>query len=106
MNRVVVVSLPCAACYQSHFRYCFSQNLLEIVAYQTRQKHLQALKEGKYTPLCSSEQACRNEQQKLQERLRAVSAIVHRVQQEQPQHRPALQWLGECLESGLGSQEA
>uniref|UniRef100_A0A803YL21 Coiled-coil domain 40 molecular ruler complex subunit n=1 Tax=Meleagris gallopavo TaxID=9103 RepID=A0A803YL21_MELGA len=87
-------------------RYRKRWNLLEIVAYQTRQKHLQALKEGKYTPLCSSEQTCRNEQQKLQERLRAVSAIVHRVQQEQPQHRPALQWLGECLESGLGSQEA
>uniref|UniRef100_A0A8C9F1A8 Coiled-coil domain containing 40 n=1 Tax=Pavo cristatus TaxID=9049 RepID=A0A8C9F1A8_PAVCR len=87
-------------------RYRKRWNLLEIVAYQTRQKHLQALKEGKYTPLCSSEQACRNEQQKLQERLRAVSAIVQRVQQEQPQHRPALQWLGECLESGLGSQEA
>lgn len=86
--------------------HCFSQNLLEIVAYQTRQKHLQALKEGKYTPLCSSEQSCRNEQQKLQERLRAVSAIVHRVQQEQPQHHPALQWLGERLESGLGLQEA
>ncbi|XP_031454780.1 coiled-coil domain-containing protein 40 [Phasianus colchicus] len=87
-------------------RYKKRWNLLEIVAYQTRQKHLQALKEGKYTPLCSSEQTCRNEQQKLQERLRAVSAIVRRVQQEQPQHSPALQWLGECLESGLRSQEA
>ncbi|XP_052543490.1 coiled-coil domain-containing protein 40 [Tympanuchus pallidicinctus] len=87
-------------------RYKKRWNLLEIVAYQTRQKHLQALKEGKYTPLCSSEQSCRDEQQKLQERLRAVSAIVHRVQQEQPQHHPALQWLGERLESGLGSREA
>ncbi|NXT44052.1 CCD40 protein, partial [Pelecanoides urinatrix] len=80
-------------------------NLLEIVAYQTRQKHLQALKEGKYTPLCRSEQAWRNEQQKLQDRLRTINAIVHQIQQEHPQHRGALQWLSQCLESRLGSQE-
>ncbi|NXC37809.1 CCD40 protein, partial [Penelope pileata] len=81
-------------------------NLLEIVAYQTRQKQLQAVKEGKYTPLCRSEEAWREEQQKLRERLCAVSAIVQRVQQEQPQHHAALQWLQECLASRLGSQEA
>ncbi|KAM6050400.1 coiled-coil domain-containing protein 40 isoform 2-T2 [Chlamydotis macqueenii] len=81
-------------------------NLLEIVAYQTRQKHLEALKEGKYSPLCRTEGAWRREQQKLQDRLRAVSAIVQRVGQEHPQHRRALQWLGQCLESRLGSQEA
>ncbi|XP_035424617.1 coiled-coil domain-containing protein 40 isoform X3 [Cygnus atratus] len=81
-------------------------NLLELVAYQTRQKQLQAVKEGKYTPLCSTEQAWRNEQQKLQERLRTISGIVHQVQQEQPQYHRALQWLRQCLESRLGSQEA
>ncbi|NXQ79578.1 CCD40 protein, partial [Nyctibius grandis] len=80
-------------------------NLLEIVAHQTRQKHLQALKDGKYVPLCRTEQAWQNEQQKVQARLRAVSAIVHQVQQEHPQHRGALQWLSHCLESRLGSQE-
>ncbi|KFP09848.1 Coiled-coil domain-containing protein 40, partial [Egretta garzetta] len=80
-------------------------NLLEIVAYQTRQKHLQALKEGKYAPLCRTEQACRNEQQKVQDRLRAISAIVHQIQREHPQHQGALQWLGQCLESRLGSRE-
>ncbi|KFQ98647.1 Coiled-coil domain-containing protein 40, partial [Nipponia nippon] len=80
-------------------------NLLEIVAYQTRQKHLQALKEGKYTPLCRTEQVWRNEQQKLQDRLRTVNAIVHQIQQEHPQHQRALQWLTQCLESRLGSQE-
>ncbi|KAM7088878.1 coiled-coil domain-containing protein 40 isoform 1-T2 [Ciconia maguari] len=80
-------------------------NLLEIVAYQTRQKHLQALKEGKYAPLCRTEQAWRNEQQKLQDRLRTINAIVHQVQQEHPQHHRALQWLRQCLESRLGSQE-
>ncbi|KFV65339.1 Coiled-coil domain-containing protein 40, partial [Dryobates pubescens] len=81
-------------------------NLLEIVAYQARQKHLQALKEGKYTPLCHTEQAWRKEQQKLQDRLRAINAIIHQVQQEHPQHQRALQWLSQCLESRLCSQEA
>ncbi|NWI27846.1 CCD40 protein, partial [Sula dactylatra] len=80
-------------------------NLLEIVAYQTRQKHLQALKEGKYTPLCRTEQAWRNEQQKLQDRLRTINTIVHQIQQEHPQHQRALEWLAQCLESRLGSQE-
>ncbi|NXC72988.1 CCD40 protein, partial [Anhinga anhinga] len=80
-------------------------NLLEIVAYQTRQKHLQALKEGKYAPLCRTEQAWRNEQQKLQDRLRTMNAIVQQIQREHPQHRRALQWLAQCLESRLGSQE-
>ncbi|NXW63975.1 CCD40 protein, partial [Eurystomus gularis] len=72
-------------------------NLLEIVAYQTRQKHLQALKEGKYTPLCHTEQAWRKEQQKLQDRLRSIASIVRQIQEEHPQHQGALQWLGQCL---------
>ncbi|XP_010156410.1 PREDICTED: coiled-coil domain-containing protein 40, partial [Eurypyga helias] len=72
-------------------------NLLEIVAYQTRQKHLQALKEGKYAPLCRTEQAWRKEQQKVEGRLRTISAIVHQLQREHPQHRGALQGLSHCL---------
>ncbi|NXN56507.1 CCD40 protein, partial [Rynchops niger] len=81
-------------------------NLLEIVAYQTRQKHLQALKEGKYAPLCRTAQAWSHEQQKLWERLRTINAIVRQVQQEHPQHQRPLQWLRQCLESRLGSREA
>ncbi|KAM6245384.1 coiled-coil domain-containing protein 40 isoform 2-T2 [Porphyrio hochstetteri] len=81
-------------------------NLFEIVAYQTRQKHLQALKEGKYTPLCRTEQAWHNEQQKLQDQLRTIVAIVHQIQQEHPEHQRALQWLRQCLDSRLGSREA
>ncbi|NWX15489.1 CCD40 protein, partial [Aegotheles bennettii] len=91
-----------AECLQNKKRW----NLFEIVAYQTRQKHLQALKDGKYKPLCHTEQAWRTKQQKLQDRLRAINAIVHQVQQEHPQHQRALQWLSQCLESRLGSQEA
>ncbi|KAM6118708.1 coiled-coil domain-containing protein 40 [Phoenicopterus ruber ruber] len=89
-----------------HLRNEKRWNLLEIVAYQTRQKHLQALKEGKYAPLCRTEQAWRNEWQKLQDRLRAVNAVVHQIRQEHPQHQRALQWLSQCLESRLSSQEA
>ncbi|NXX97643.1 CCD40 protein, partial [Centropus bengalensis] len=81
-------------------------NLLEIVAFQTRQKHLQALKEGKYVPLCRTEQAWRKKQQKLLDRLHTINAIVHQIQQEYPQHYRALQWLRQCLESRLGLQEA
>ncbi|NXN46746.1 CCD40 protein, partial [Rhinoptilus africanus] len=81
-------------------------NLLEIVAHQTRQKHLQALKEGKYAPLCRTAQAWSHEQQKLRDRLHAVNAIVRQVQQEHPQHQRPLQWLRQCLESRLGSREA
>ncbi|XP_061866869.1 coiled-coil domain-containing protein 40 isoform X2 [Colius striatus] len=79
-------------------------NLLDIVAHQTRQKHLQALKEGRYLPLCRSEETQGKKQQQLWARLCAVCAIVHRIQQEQPQHRGALQWLRHCLEARLGSQ--
>ncbi|KFO93379.1 Coiled-coil domain-containing protein 40, partial [Buceros rhinoceros silvestris] len=89
-----------------HLRNRKRWNLLEIVAHQTRQKHLQALKEGTYTPLCRTEQAWRNEQQKLQDRLRTIDTIIHRVQQEHPQHQSALQWLRQCLASRLSSQEA
>ncbi|NWX47805.1 CCD40 protein, partial [Steatornis caripensis] len=77
-------------------------NLLEIVAHQTRQKHLQAVKEGKYAPLCPTEQAWRTVQQKLQDRLRAIKAVVHQIQEEHPGHQRALQWLSQCLESRLG----
>ena len=76
------------------------------MAYQTRQKHLQALKEGKYAPLCHTEQAWRNEQQKLQDRLRTINAIVHQIQEEHPGHQRALRWLSQCLETRVGSREA
>ncbi|KAM9222170.1 coiled-coil domain-containing protein 40 [Leptosomus discolor] len=81
-------------------------NLLEIVSYQTRWKHLQALKEGTYTPLCRTEQAWRNEHQKLRHRLQTIDAIVQQIQQDHPQHYRTLQWLRQCLGSRLGLQEA
>ncbi|NXY50108.1 CCD40 protein, partial [Ceuthmochares aereus] len=89
-----------------YLRYKKLWNLLEIVTYQTRQKHLQALKEGKYIPLCRTEQAWRKKRQKLLDRLRTINAIIKQIQQEHPQHQRVLQWLSQCIESKLSSYEA
>ncbi|XP_043384526.1 coiled-coil domain-containing protein 40 isoform X8 [Chelonia mydas] len=81
-------------------------NLSEIVAYQTRQKHLQAVKDGKYTPLCRTQQVLQQEQRKQQDRLHTINVIIHQIQQEYPQYQRVLSWLSQALDSRLGSQEA
>ncbi|NWX62610.1 CCD40 protein, partial [Promerops cafer] len=81
-------------------------NLLELVAHQAHQKQLQALREGKYKALCHSEEACTNQQEKLQGRLQTINSIVQQIQEEQPQHQRALQWLSHCLRSKLRSVKA
>ncbi|NXU52556.1 CCD40 protein, partial [Turnix velox] len=70
-------------------------NLLELVSQQRRQKQLQALREGRYIPLCRCPQVRGQEQQNLLQRLRALHSLVRSAQ-----HRP-LRWLGQCLESRL-----
>ncbi|KAJ1129046.1 hypothetical protein NDU88_007417 [Pleurodeles waltl] len=81
------------------------QNLLEIIAHQTRQKHLQAVKEGKYTPLCRSEQGLDCEQQKQESRMHNISTIVHQIQQEYPQFQGALRKVSLALEARLGTPQ-
>ncbi|NXO71942.1 CCD40 protein, partial [Phainopepla nitens] len=81
-------------------------NLLELVAHQAHQKQLQALREGKYKALCHTEEACMNQQEKLQGRLQTINTIVQQTQEEQPQHQRALQWLSHCLGSKFGSEKA
>ncbi|NWV26680.1 CCD40 protein, partial [Origma solitaria] len=81
-------------------------NLLELVAYQAHQKQLQALREGKYRVLCHAEEACMNQQEKLQGRLQTINTIVQQIREEQPRHQKALQWLSHCLGSRLGSGKA
>ncbi|KAF2973998.1 hypothetical protein EK904_014391 [Melospiza melodia maxima] len=81
-------------------------NLLEIVAHQARQKQLQALRQGKYKALCLTEESCMNQQEKVEDRLQTISTIVQQIQEEQPQHQRALQWLSHCLRAKLASQEA
>ncbi|NXR50471.1 CCD40 protein, partial [Hippolais icterina] len=81
-------------------------NLLELVAHQAHQKQLQALREGKYKALCNTEEACKNQQEKLQGRLQTIKTIVQQIREEQPQHKRALRWLSHCLRSTLQSQKA
>ncbi|XP_038013126.1 coiled-coil domain-containing protein 40 isoform X2 [Motacilla alba alba] len=81
-------------------------NLLELVAHQARQKQLQALRQGKYKALCHTEEACVNQQEKLEGRLHTIRSIVQQIQQEQPQNQRALQWLSHSLRSKLGSEKA
>ncbi|NWU21988.1 CCD40 protein, partial [Dyaphorophyia castanea] len=89
-------------CLQNEKRW----NLLELVAHQAHQKQLQVLKEGKYRPLCDTEEACTNQQEKLRGRLQTINTIVQQIQEEQPQHQRALQWLSHWLGSKLRSEKA
>ncbi|NWT95787.1 CCD40 protein, partial [Urocynchramus pylzowi] len=81
-------------------------NLLDIVTHQAHQKQLQALRQGKYKALCYTEEACMNQQEKLQGRLQTINTIVQQIQEEQPQHQRTLQWLSCCLRSKLRSEKA
>ncbi|NXI05209.1 CCD40 protein, partial [Pachycephala philippinensis] len=89
-------------CLQNEKRW----NLLELVAHQAHQKQLQALREGKYRALCNTEEACMNQQEKLQDRLQTINTIVQQIQEEQPQHQRALQWLSHWLGSKLRLEKA
>ncbi|XP_078427175.1 coiled-coil domain-containing protein 40 isoform X3 [Cetorhinus maximus] len=65
-------------------------NLTKIVTYQTRLKHLQAVKEGKYILQCRSAQTLRNETQKQECRIYTISTIIARIQEEWPQYQGVL----------------
>ncbi|XP_060700886.1 coiled-coil domain-containing protein 40 [Hemiscyllium ocellatum] len=65
-------------------------NLMKIVTLQTRLKHLEAAKEGKYILQCKSEQLLRNEIQKQENRIHTINTIVARIQEEWPQYQGIL----------------
>ncbi|CAL8333570.1 unnamed protein product [Lota lota] len=72
------------------------RNLAQLLSLQGRAKLLQALREGRYAPLSTSEgvdEALRRQRQ----RVHAVSAILHRLCQEFPQHQGALRALTRSL---------
>lgn len=71
---------------------------------QGRMKHMQAVKEGNYTPLCRTELMVRIERQKLEDRLNAINIIIHQLQQEHPEHQKTLQRLAQTLHAKLGTQ--
>ncbi|XP_061471789.1 coiled-coil domain-containing protein 40 [Rhineura floridana] len=79
------------------------QNLSDIVAGQGRVKHLQAVKEGRYNPICRSELMIRIERQKLEERLHAIHIILHQIGEEYPQYKRTLQMLIQTLNHRLGT---
>ncbi|NXQ64484.1 CCD40 protein, partial [Anthoscopus minutus] len=88
-------------CIQNEKRW----NLLELVAHQAHLKQLQALRAGKYKARCHSEEACMNQQEKLQDRLQTINTIVQQIREEQPHYQRALQWLSRRLGSKLRSQK-
>ncbi|XP_008102367.2 coiled-coil domain-containing protein 40 isoform X1 [Anolis carolinensis] len=78
------------------------QNLADIVSSQARMKHLQAVKEGKYNPLCRSEIMIRVERQKIDERLHAISIILYQVGRECPHYQRTLQKINQILKKQFG----
>ncbi|XP_030062467.1 coiled-coil domain-containing protein 40 [Microcaecilia unicolor] len=81
------------------------QNLAQIVGYQSRQKHLQAVKEGKYVLQYRSQQALDNEMYKQMSRMHTISTIIHQIQQEYPQYQGSLRAVNLALDARLGAPE-
>ncbi|PNI31230.1 CCDC40 isoform 10 [Pan troglodytes] len=79
------------------------QNLSEIVALQTRLKHLQAVKEGRYVFLFRSKQSLVLERQRLDKRLALIATILDRVRDEYPQFQEALHKVSQMIANKLES---
>ncbi|XP_062936915.1 coiled-coil domain-containing protein 40 isoform X2 [Cynocephalus volans] len=73
------------------------QNLSEIVALQTRLKHLQAVKEGRYVFLFRSKQSLLQERRRLDDRLALIGTILAHVQDEYPQFQEALHKVSQAI---------
>ncbi|XP_007234483.4 coiled-coil domain-containing protein 40 [Astyanax mexicanus] len=74
-------------------------NLTRLLALQSRAKHLQAVKEGRYSATASGEAALEQAMQKQHERLHSVSGILRRAMQDFPQQRSTLQKIHLVLSS-------
>ncbi|KAL4687292.1 hypothetical protein H8959_019420 [Pygathrix nigripes] len=79
------------------------QNLSEIVALQTRLKHLQAVKEGRYVFLFHSKQSLVLERQRLDKRLGLIATILDRVRDEYPQFQEVLHKISQTIANKLES---
>ncbi|XP_058531635.1 coiled-coil domain-containing protein 40 [Ochotona princeps] len=79
------------------------QNLLDIVALQTRLKHLQAVKDGRYMFLCRSPSALQLERRRLDDRLAQLATVLAHVQSEFPQFQEALHKVSQKVSSQLRS---
>ncbi|XP_013002589.1 coiled-coil domain-containing protein 40 isoform X2 [Cavia porcellus] len=79
------------------------QNLSEIVALQTRLKHLQAVMDGKYTFLFRSQKSMMLEHKRLEGRLALLSTILAHIQEEHPEFQEALHPISLKITSKLES---
>jgi len=77
------------------------RNLNEIIAKQTKVKHLMSLKEGKYTKLCKTEPALKAEIDKQENRFHHTINILDRVSQEFPHSRQALRRVATIFTSSV-----
>ncbi|GAB5581383.1 coiled-coil domain-containing protein 40 isoform X2 [Prionailurus iriomotensis] len=77
------------------------QNLSELVALQTRLKHLQAVKDGRYVLLFRSKQSLLAEHKRLDNRLAVISTILHHVKDKYPQFQEALLKVSQMIASKL-----
>ncbi|XP_059527683.1 coiled-coil domain-containing protein 40 [Myotis daubentonii] len=77
------------------------QNFSELVTLQTRLKHLQAVKDGRYVFLFRTKAAQVEERRRLDHRLAAIGAILDHVKDEHPQFQEALLKLRQTIASQL-----
>lgn len=82
------------------------QNLSELVALQTRVKHLQAVKDGRYVFLFRSKQSLLAEHRRLNNRLAVISTILDHVKDEYPQFQEALLKVSQAVASKLQPSES
>ncbi|XP_035157863.2 coiled-coil domain-containing protein 40 isoform X1 [Callithrix jacchus] len=79
------------------------QNFSEIVALQTRLKHLQSVKEGRYVFLFRSEQTLMLQKQRLDKRLALIATILDHALKEYPQFQEDLQKVSQMIANKLKS---
>uniref|UniRef100_A0A8C9E913 Coiled-coil domain 40 molecular ruler complex subunit n=1 Tax=Phocoena sinus TaxID=42100 RepID=A0A8C9E913_PHOSS len=79
------------------------QNLSTLVALQSRLKHLQAVKDGRYIFLLRDKQSLLAELKRLDDRLASISSILHHVKDEHPQFQEALLKVSRSISNRLES---
>lgn len=89
----------------SHLSALKRKNLLEIVALQTRAKHLQAAVDGKYVFLHRNSKAQLMERKRLAMKLSKLSSVLARVQEDYPQYQEMLQKIQEKIATRLEAPE-
>ncbi|XP_066877143.1 coiled-coil domain-containing protein 40 isoform X2 [Kogia breviceps] len=79
------------------------QNFSTLVALQSRLKHLQAVKDGRYIFLLRNKQSLLAELKRLDDRLASISTILHHVKDEYPQFQEALLKVSQSISNRLES---